>query len=439
MKKDISFLLFILIAFNSCSITHSLHKNASRELINQPGLQHAYVGICIYDPAKKKILYKHDANKYFTPASNTKLYTFFTGLSILGDSTTGIQYQIQNDTLYIRGTGDPSLLHPDFSKQPAFDFLKNTNLPIVFTNPVYENNVFGPGWAWDDYSEDYQPERSAMPLYGNVAWFTIKNSSIKVMPKWFSKNRKLQLDTGLYLPRPGFNVHREQGRNIFHYNLNVKNSSYIQQVPFIIKKGKITAALLQDTLHKRVDYRPNIVLNETDWRTVHNVALDSLFKHTMYRSDNFYAEQIMQMSAMKLFDTINTYKMIHYMLQHQLKDLPDAPRWVDGSGLSRFNLFSPEDMVTVLRKIYTQFPPARIDSLLPTGGKGTLSSLYHDMTSSIFAKTGSLSNNVTLSGYLITQKKRLLIFSIMINHCRIPLQQARIAMESFLREIWEKY
>lgn len=77
-----SFLLPAAAALlGSCSITHSIQKNASSNLITTPCLQHAYVGICLYDPARNKYIYAHDADKYFTPASNTKLYTFFTGLN----------------------------------------------------------------------------------------------------------------------------------------------------------------------------------------------------------------------------------------------------------------------------------------------------------------------------------------------------------------------
>ena len=33
------------------------------------------------------------------------------------------------------------------------------------------------------------------------------------------------------------------------------------------------------------------------------------------------------------------------MLENQLKDIKQQPRWVDGSGLSRYNLFSPMSFV----------------------------------------------------------------------------------------------
>lgn len=424
------------VLLSSCSVTRSLQKNASANLITQPCLQHAYIGICIYDLVRNKYLYEHDADKYFTPASNTKLFTFYSGLNYIGDSTTGIRYQVLNDTLYIRGTGDPSFLHPDFSQQPAFEFLKRTQLPIVFTNPVYENEIFGPDWAWDDYNADYQPERSAMPIYGNVAWFSIQNNSLSVVPRWFSKNKDLIADSSIHTRT--FYIEREMNKNIFRYHIHQANDDDNQEVPFIIKNGATTAVLLADTLHKPVYYEPQKQLPSDAWSSIRNVPLDSLFKHMMYRSDNFYAEQTAQMVSMKLFDTISTHRVIHYMLQNKLKDLPDPPDWVDGSGLSRFNLFTPKDLVAVLQKLYAEYPHARIDSLLPTGGKGTLSSLYHDMSGYIFAKTGSLNHDVSLSGYLTTSKGHQYIFSILINHCVCPLGDARLAMQSFLHLIWKE-
>lgn len=427
--------LVTAIFVSSCSVTHSLQKNASADLITQPCLQHAYVGICIYDPVHNRYLYEHDADKYFTPASNTKLFTFYTGLNYIGDSTTGIQYQIQDDTLYIRGTGDPSFLHPDFGVQPAFDFLCKTQLPIVFTNPAYENEIFGPGWAWDDYNADYQPERSAMPIYGNVARFSIRNNELHVVPSWFFKEGDLIPDSSI---RPQtFYVEREKDKNRFHYDVKDGNTARVQEVPFLVRDGATTAALLGDTLHKPVLFEPYRQLPENSWLTVRNVPLDSLFKHMMYRSDNFYAEQTDQMASIKLFDTISTYRVIHFMLADKLKDLPDPPKWVDGSGLSRFNLFTPKDLVTILRKLYAEYPHAKIDSLLPTGGKGTLYYLYHDMSGYIFAKTGSLSHDVALSGYLTTKKGNSYLFSILINHCVCPLEEARLAMQHFLHQIWE--
>jgi D-alanyl-D-alanine carboxypeptidase/D-alanyl-D-alanine-endopeptidase (penicillin-binding protein 4) len=429
------FLAAALGVLAGCSLSRRVSREAGRHILSLPPLRHAYVGVCVYDAGKGKYVYLHDAHKYFTPASNTKLYTFYTGLSLLGDSTTGIRYQINGDTLYVSGTGDPSLLHPDFAVQPAFDFLKKTTLPIVLTSPANENTPFGAGWPWDDYNADYQPERSAMPLYGNVARFTVRDHRLQVTPSWFARG-KLVADSAIRAR--SFYVVRDEDSNVFRYHVVATADSGVQEVPFLVQDGRTAASLLADTLHKPVLFEPGRQL-PGGWKYVRNVPLDSLFRHMMYRSDNFYAEQTLMMASMKTFDTISSARMISRMLQDSLGDLPDPPRWVDGSGLSRYNLFSPADMVEVLKKLQEDFPAARIDSMLPTGGRGTLRHLYLDMGGSIFAKTGSLSNNVSLSGYLFTRHGHRLVFSILVNHCLCPLGQVRLAMQSFLHRLWETY
>jgi serine-type D-Ala-D-Ala carboxypeptidase/endopeptidase (penicillin-binding protein 4) len=433
MQKLYLVTVFFIFSLCSCFTSSRISHFAKQDIVNKEGLQYAQVGICIYDPVRRKYVYKHEAEKYFTPASNTKLYTFFTGLTLLGDSTSGIFYKLNGDTLYIQGTGDPSVFHPDFADQPVVNFLKNSAAKvIVYTNPVDENEVFGPGWAWNDYSDDYQPERSAMPLYGNVLWCDISGDTIYTMPSYFQQAGKFIEDTSLYTY-----LHRVQFDNIFYYKPAGKPVSNLQ-VPFKIFNGRTTANLLQDTLHKPVIY-DSIPITWTNATEIKNVPLDSLFKQMLHRSDNFYAEQTLQMCSYKMFDTISTSRVITYMLNNQLRNLPQTPSWVDGSGLSRYNLFTPEDLVWILTKLHNNFPSLKLDSLLPTGGTGTLRHLYQNIQDSIFAKTGSLNNNSALSGYLITRKGHLLIFSILVGNFREPSSEVRKAIEDFILAVHGNY
>ncbi|MFM2359961.1 MAG: hypothetical protein RLY16_1954, partial [Bacteroidota bacterium] len=119
--------------------------------------------------------------------------------------------------------------------------------------------------------------------------------------------------------------------------------------------------------------------------------------------------------------------------------IPQMPRWVDGSGLSRYNLFSPNSMVFILQKMLQDFGLKRMQNLLPTGGQGTLQNYYLTEKEHIFAKTGTLSNQVALSGYLITNKNRLLLFSVLVGNHQGKTAKIRKAVAAFLKEIKEKW
>ncbi len=84
--------------------------------------------------------------------------------------------------------------------------------------------------------------------------------------------------------------------------------------------------------------------------------------------------------------------MIDTLLNTDLKDIPQKPNWVDGSGLSRYNLFSPQAMVYILNKLQTEFGIKRLKAILPTGSTGTFKNYYLRDSGYIYAKTGSLSN-----------------------------------------------
>ncbi|MBK6994405.1 MAG: hypothetical protein IPH31_05580 [Lewinellaceae bacterium] len=103
--------------------------------------------------------------------------TLATCLEVLGDSVPGVKittFEKEDDTIvHLLPTGDPTFLHPYFKNwQPMFRYLKLREHLTIFEPDVFQDTRFGPGWAWDDYNEEYSPERSAMPIYGNV--ITIK-------------------------------------------------------------------------------------------------------------------------------------------------------------------------------------------------------------------------------------------------------------------------
>ena len=159
----------------------------------------------------------------------------------------------------------------------------------------------------------------------------------------------------------------------------------------------------------------------------------------MHRSDNFFAEQVLLMAAYNKLGLMDDDSMIANLLRTDLADLPNRPRWVDGSGLSRYNIFTPLSFVAILNKMKNEFPFERIKTIFPTAGEGTLSSYAKTDSGFIYAKTGTLSGVVALSGFLYTRKNRLLIFSILVNNYRVSAPDVRRKIQQFLSFLRNNY
>ncbi|MEJ7770124.1 MAG: D-alanyl-D-alanine carboxypeptidase, partial [Chitinophagaceae bacterium] len=126
-----------------------------------------------------------------------------------------------------------------------------------------------------------------------------------------------------------------------------------------------------------------------------------------------------------------------------LNDLPDSIQWVDGSGLSRQDLFTPRTMIALLLKIWEKVGnEQRLHSLFPAGGlTGTIQHAYKtdNGVPFVWAKTGSLSNNHNQSGYVITRKGKRLVYSFMNNNFITPVAGVRDEMVRVITEIHNRF
>jgi serine-type D-Ala-D-Ala carboxypeptidase/endopeptidase (penicillin-binding protein 4) len=420
------------ILFFACNATKVSIKSVSRKLNESPVFAHNHTGFSLYDLSENKTLLNHNANRYFIPASNTKLFTYYASLKTLSDSIPAFHYQISGDSLILWGTGDPSFLNPDLPKSKVFDFLKNRSEKIYFSNDNFTGSFFGDGWSWDDYNDYYAAEISGFPIHGNIVRFTgNKENTLNINPNFFAEK------TYNWSKSNTFSVQRDMGANLFSYPAGKEiKANYEQDVPF--KTGaEVTTALLADVLKKDV-----VLINKSlvkSAKVFYSLPADTLYRRMLHVSDNMIAEQLMVLNANVLANELNVTVGINKSKEKYLSDLPDAPKWVDGSGLSRQNLFTPRSIITLLQKIHEIVPEERLFKILPAAGQsGTLKNLMKTDKPFIFAKSGSLNNNYCLSGFLVTKKGKTLVFSMMNNNFMESTSNIRKEVISILSQIHEE-
>lgn len=429
-------LLLVTSFFYACKPNQIIAKKVANEFKNAPLANKYQVGFALYDMANQEMIFQKDADKYFTPASNTKLFTFYAGLKIAPDSIPSLRYVERGDSLIFWGTGDPSLLHTQVKGTKAIQFLKSSPKKLFYATGRYKGNFFGSDWGWDDYNEYYQPEISELPLYDNVVTVSSnKAGEMKVFPQLFRSC--FVMDTVGKATR--FRVQREFLTNKFHYPTVQTPGNYEQLVPYKVTTP-ITLSLLADTLKKEVDV---VSYNmPKDAKTLYSSKSDDVFRQLMLPSDNFVAEHLLLTYADKLGLELSTPKVIAAIQEKYLSELPDKPKWVDGSGLSKVNLFTPRSIIKLLEMIYKEVGnQERLFSMMPAGGKsGTLRNAYTKTDSPfVFAKTGTLSGVHNQSGYVITKKGKLLLYSFMNNNYVQPTSEIRTEMVRMMNYIHENF
>ena len=420
MKKII--LLLGIACFFGCSGYKPLTKNLTTQL-NNPFFDHQFSGLFVYDPVSGDTLINHNGDKYFTPASNTKIFTLYAAMSLLPEYLPSVEYVTTDGNIYIQGVGNPATLHPILKDSSLIQFLKKQQNIHLYNNNL-EDAALGPGWAWDDFDAYYSPQRSALPIYGNIV--------------------KLYQGDSLYISIDALRSHvklkdvryrRAMNNNVFYLAPNQKDTI---DVPFIADSTLIRQILENKTGQpiKIVDHFPT-----GEKKTLYGIAADSVYKQLMQVSDNFIAEQLLIMASSTLGNTLSSQNTRDYILENNLKKLPQKPRWVDGSGLSRYNLFTPSSLVYTLNELYKSTPIETLYKFFPTGGEsGTLSQYFKGNPKPyIHAKTGSLSNNYCLSGYLIADSGKTLIFSFMNNHYRHSSDALKAKMAQVLEHIRDNY
>ena len=435
-------LVIAVLQFTACSMQQKLQKAANQNILEAGNLSGAHIGIHVYDPLSNASLFSYQSNKYFVPASNTKIVTCFAAMQYLGDSVLAAQIATTDSGMHVYASGDPTFLQPEYTTHPLLNVLKSAN-KIYLHTPGFTAKPFGQGWSWDDYDASYMPSRSAFPMYGNVVRIAKNAGQLIVTPSFFKDSIK-GINASI---NKGFGVSRQMASNQFLVQPTTASNT-LEEIPYRTSNWTTVPLTLEASLLSEALGGTKVIALDAAGETnapatatkVYSRPLDSLLKPLMHRSDNFYAEQALLMVGKGLHQSFDDKKTIAYLLANDLSDLAQKPTWVDGSGLSRYNLFTPENFTSILHKMYKAYSFERLQNIFPTGGEvgGTLSSNYKNLNGKIFAKTGTLSGQVALSGYLITKKGKTLIFSVLVNNHTTTASNVRKAVEQFIQVLYSK-
>ena len=413
MGKYFFFLLISLSVFSQKVSERKLEK-----LIDQiPAFENAHVAVRV--EKSNKILADFNGSKYMTPASNTKLLTFLGAIQTF-DSLPALEYFVENDSvIHFKSTGYPLLLHPFYSDTLLFDFLNQEKI-WKYHVPEFTPDPLGEGWAWDDYNYYYAAEKSPFPIYGNSV-MGIKGSgltpSFEIIEDSINNN-----------------LFREKDSNLFYSNIGNWKTKDTLYRPFITSDSLFVKILSQVTMNQI-----EIVKGEDSltWQTLYTGNDEKLYKGLLHDSDNGIAESLLLMISNSFNGAFDTQTAIDSLSNNWEVFLPDALEWVDGSGVSRYNMFTPRSLISILKQIRKEIDWNTIKELFAKSGEsGTLSS--YSKLNNVYAKTGTLRHNHNLSGYWENEDGEIYEFCVMVNHYTSSTLEIREGISTILTNLQQK-
>jgi len=403
-------LILIFICTNVYSQISS--KKIDRWVSKNENLKNSVVSIAIKELNKNKKIRGININTFMTPASNLKILSVL-GSIYVGDTIPVIKYNSSNDKLSISPTGYPLLSHPKYQNKELEKFVDSFN-HIEYNLSNTDLIKYGPAWAWDDISYYFQAERSPMPIFGNVVQILKKeNGDLILTPN----NFKINLD---YNQKEKIN--RAVDENVFTVNPSLIKLGDTIYHPFI-SSNKVIVDLLRNSLKTSV----SLSNNKLDYYQVLNIDdVDEIYSIILRKSDNLISESLVANISFRINDTISVNKGLDIIKNSFKKSISNQMELFDGSGLSRYNLITPEALVNSLERIYLSIGLERVKRIFPNNF------IIEDNEDFVWGKSGTLKNNYNYSGYIITNKGKQYVFSIMINHFTEDLDKIKSAIVDFL-------
>jgi D-alanyl-D-alanine carboxypeptidase/D-alanyl-D-alanine-endopeptidase (penicillin-binding protein 4) len=449
-------------------------------VIDESNLTQARWGVLVKSLADQKVLYARDADKLFTPASNMKIYTTACALDLLGGDyvwRTSVYADKQPDssgvidgdlTLYGRGAPDLDSNHKDglpaLASQLWQHGVRRIKGNIVGDESYFRGELFGLGWQWNDLQWYFGAEPSALTIDANATELTIApgakiGSAASVTER--RENGYFHLTnnttTGERAAPTTIGINRGLSDNEIRVWGEFPSGGRSYSAYLSVYNPALWAAtLFKEELRKQgitVDGEPH----SRDFREAEDSKFDpqkafeiaftesrplgEIVRQTNKESNNLYAELILRTLGKERGETApdpdphnnrergddeaGAAVIKSWLNQNQINIEGLAIR--DGSGLSRLDLITPEATVAVLETIAKKNSASLFHDSLPVAGRdGTLGGRLRNVTGQIFAKTGTVTYDHSLSGYATTKNGEVLVFSIFCNDATVHGDPVRL-------------
>jgi serine-type D-Ala-D-Ala carboxypeptidase/endopeptidase (penicillin-binding protein 4) len=456
-KLFIVFLLFIVannavIAAKASNKNHASPKPTySLQSIN--GILDTYaadanVGIIVKSMDNGAVLYSRNAEHFFMPASTMKILTAITALSYLGNDYTfvtkiaansqNIENGVLNSDIYIHFDGDPSLTKDDVEELIA-DLVKQgiqkINGNVYIDDYVYDQKKYGRGWMWDELNLCYAAPTTGAIVDKNCFWLQLSPSQegstasitkadalipsySAVLTKTLQKSSDCPLDI------------RATDNNEYYLSGCIKPQKVPVDLHIAVNNPRIYAGNLVSSLLQKyaISVTGKIGFAQTGQAgyvlaSHSSVPLNELVKKMMKHSDNLIADSLYKKIAANYFGSAGTWingnKAIKQLLTNNTAIDLTKLKMFDGSGLSRYNLISPNQMMQLLLFAYNNqaINNAFVDSLPISGIDGSLRWRMgkNGMQQRVRAKTGTMTGISSLAGYVDTISHKKIAFVIVFN------------------------
>jgi len=453
-----------------------------------PVARTSFWGVRIIDLGRDRVLFEHNADRLFLPASNAKLFTTALALvrlgpdyrfqtRVLADRTPGQDGCVESLRLVGGGdpnlsgraipysrdapSGDPLAAIEDLAAQVAARGVRCVSADIVGDDTTYLWQPYADGWSIDDPVWDYGAQVSALSINDNTQALMVLPGSYASDParivltppvEYYEIHNRVRTVAGerkIMLDRlPGMRQLRIWG-TLSPTDpgdaevLGIDDPALYAAVAFraalaghgIAIRGEARAVHLYPSEVSSLkngpapEPEPGVELARRD-----SAPLLEDLRITDKVSQNLHAEMAL-LAVAKARRHIGSREAGIAEEQAFLGEIGidgGSYTFADGSGLSRLDLVTPTAMVRLLAHMYRSKLRDAWVSLLPVAGQdGTLHARFADPATMgrILAKTGSLSHVAALSGYARRKNGEMLAFSILVNNYNGPGADVRAAID----------